>query len=394
MWPKVTIKKGRGEPFFFGHPWVFAGAVARAEHGASDGEVVMVTDWQGRFIGYGLYNSRSNIRVRMISWRESEPPGTQLIEARLEEALRLRREILNENETNALRLVNSEGDFLPGLIVDRYGEFLVVQFLSLGMLQFEEVILEFFEARLSPRGLFGRFEAVRESEGIERKDGSLRGEIPPEEIAIKENNLRFHVDVVRGQKTGFYLDQRANRLSVSRYLTGRSVLDCFSYTGAFSIYASAKGGASEVLGIESSAGAIHLATRNAQANALENVSFLKADAREELESLRRKGRKFGAVILDPPNLAPTRLSLGKALVLYRKLNGGAMSVLEKDGLLVSCTCSGHLGAEMLLRTINEAACAEGRKVKVLEKRGAGPDHPVASTCPEGEYLKCLICVVD
>jgi len=390
----VHLKRGRAKPFFFGHPWVFSGSVAEVEGNPRDGDLVDLLDHKGQFIARGFYNSRSQIRVRLLCWNPEEAIDESLFRGRLAAAFDLRHALLAlPAHTEAYRLVNSEGDGLPGLVVDRYGQWLVAQFLSLGMARWKEAIASTLSDLSGGLNVLERSDSdVHALEGIEPRVGPLVGDPPPPTLEVKVHGVRFIVDLWGGQKTGLFLDHRENYLAVQPYCTGRRVLDCFAYSGGFGLFA-ARGGAESVVAVETSQAAQELARRNAQANRLGNITWREGNVFGELRALRAEGERFGLVVLDPPKFARSAADLPKALRGYRDINLVAMQCLEEGGVLVSCSCSQHLDEATLEAMLNDAAGDVGREVQVLERRSQGRDHPVAASCPEGRYLKCFICRV-
>lgn len=393
--PAVFVKERRARPFFYGHPWVFSGAIERVEGKPRNGDTVDVFDAQGGFIARGFYNSRSQIRVRLLTWDQTQEIDAAFFLERIRRAEELRSSLPCLRDTTALRLVFGESDELSGLVVDRYDEFLVVQYLSRGMDRHRQEITNALVAVTSPKGIYERSDVrVRQKEGVTEVTAHRWGEAPPDEILITENGLRFAVDIKGGQKTGFYLDQRENRATVARYARGRRVLDCFTYSGAFAITVRALGHSGTVRAIDSSAGALALAARNAALNHLNGIEWVQDDAFAALRRHVSQGERFGMVILDPPKFAYSRSEVPSALRGLKDISLHGLRLLEPGGILVSCSCSQHISAEALMDAINEAAVDARRTVRILEQRGQAPDHPVISSCPQTAYLKCLICYVE
>ena len=392
----LILKKGREKSLLNRHPWVFSGAVAHKQGAVRRGEVVEVMDAAGNFLGRGYYNDRSQIVVRILTFQEEEEIDEAFFARRLEAALRLRRTLLNNEGTTAYRLVFAESDRLPGLVVDRYADFLVVQFLTLGIEQWRETILDWLEWRLQPRGIYERSEAeAREVyEGLSRRVGRVRGEEPPELVEIKEHGYRFWVDVRQGQKTGFYLDQRDNRAQVAKYCPGQEVLNAFSYTGGFGLYAHGVG-ARRVVHVDSSQAVLDLARRNLESNGFpaETDEYLAENVFEVLRRFREQGRHFDVIILDPPKFAATRSQLEKATRGYKDLNMNALHLLRPGGILATFSCSGAVNADLFQKIVFGASVDAGREVHILERCAQPGDHPVLLSFPEGEYLKGLICRV-
>ena len=302
--PKVILKAKRAQPFFGRHPWVYAGAIDRVDGEPADGDEVDLVSHGDNFVARGLFNSQSKIHVRLYSWDEGVALDAAFFRDRLARAIRLRHDILNLNQPEAgYRVVFSEADILSGMVVDRYGDWLAVQFTALGLAKRREIIAEVLRELLNPRGIYLRTEkGIGKLEGVELHDGPLWGEPPPADLTIVENGLRVLVNLAEGQKTGYYLDQRDNRAAVARLCAGKRVLDAFCYSGGFGLYA-AKAGASEVLGIDASEPALELARRNTAANELTNISFECADVFRHLADLVAVRRQFDVVVLDPPKFA-------------------------------------------------------------------------------------------
>jgi 23S rRNA (cytosine1962-C5)-methyltransferase len=391
---RVVLQPRRALPFFSRHPWVYPGAISHVEGEPADGQEVELVTHAGEFIARGLYNSRSKIRVRLYAWSHETALDEAFFRARIDAAVRLRERVLGQLGPSATcRLVFSEADGLSGLTVDRYDQWLVVQLTSLGLGQRRELLAQLLRERVSPRGILLRTErGIGKLEGLEITDGPLWGEMPAGPIGIVEEGLRFVVDLAEGQKTGFYLDQRANRQAVARYAAGRRMLDAFCYTGGFGLHA-ARAGASAVLGVDVSEPALALGRINAESNGFTNVSFLRADVFDQLDHLVNAGERFGLVVLDPPRFARARNAIEEALRGYRRLQSQALKLLEPDGILVICCCSGLIEMTMLEQLLAQLAVEQRREIQILERRGQAADHPVSVTCPESNYLKCVICRV-
>lgn len=389
--PRVVLQPRRARPFYGQHPWVFAGAIAAVSGNPADGAVVELVSHTGNFVARGLYNSKSKIRVRLYSWSQDETLDTDFFRAKLKAALHLRGPILGlDGPGRACRLVFSEGDGLSGLTVDRYDRWLVVQFTSLAMAERREMFADLLMELVQPEGIYLRTErGIGKLEGLELSDGILRGSLPSEPVTIDENGVRFRVNIAEGQKTGFYLDQRDNRQAVARFASGRRMLDAFCYTGGFGLHA-ARAGATEVIGVDVSEPALELARSNAELNGLANISFVREAVFSFLDSLVEKDEKFGLVVLDPPKFARARHAVEEALRGYRQLQTQAIRLLEPDGILVTCCCSGLITRQMLEQLLAQLAAETRRAVQLLDVRGQAPDHPVAATCMESNYLKCLI----
>jgi 23S rRNA (cytosine1962-C5)-methyltransferase len=390
---RVLLQPKRARPFYGRHPWVFAGAVASVEGEPADGDEVDLVSHVGHFIARGLYNGQSKIRVRLYSWEEGRPLDRDFFRERLAAAVRLRDLLGLSAPGGACRLVFSEGDGLSGLTVDRYDRWLVVQFTALGLAQRRDLLAELLGELVPSAGIFLRTErGVGKLEGLALQDGPLRGETPAGPVTIEEHGLKFLVNLAEGQKTGFYLDQRDNRLEVAKLARGRRVLDAFCYSGGFGLHA-ARHGAAEVVGIDGSEAALELGRANARLNELPNVTFHKADVFADLDERAKRGEHFGLVVLDPPKFARRKGAVEEALRGYRRLHALALKLLEPDGVLASCCCSGHITLDMLEGLMAQVSAEARREVQLLQRRGPSPDHPVSVACPESHYLKCLIAQV-
>jgi 23S rRNA (cytosine1962-C5)-methyltransferase len=377
----VKVNRKAADRAASGHPWIFASDVVdRGE--AEPGDAVRVVDPRGRLLGIAHYSSTSQITLRLLLSDKPEPIDKQFFLRRLSAAILHREHIVERS--NACRLIYSEGDLLPGLIVDRYGPYLVMQTLNQGMERSRDLIVQCLGELLSPSGILARNDAsVRKLEGLPQETTVLAGEIP-ERALIEMNGLKLEADLRHGQKTGVYLDQRENYTAVSRYARGR-VLDCFTSTGGFALHAARR--AESVEAVDSSAPALATAEANARANDIANVQFRQADVFEFLAGIERR---YAMVILDPPAFAKSRKSLDDAARGYKEINLRALRLLEAGGVLVTCSCSHHLSEAALLEIVAEAALDVGKTLRVLERRTQAADHPILLTVPETHYLKCLI----
>ncbi len=387
----MVLAPGRDERVRAGHLWIYRTEIARIDGTPEDGDAVAVATATGRFLGTGLLNTRSQIAVRLLT-QDDRDLDPAFFRARLDSALSLRLRITAG--TTACRLVFSEGDFLPGLIVDRYGDVLVMQTLTLGMDRRKEMLARLLCDLVHPRGIYARNDpSVRLHEGLPREKRWLVGD-GPAEVEIEEDGLRFMVDVEQGQKTGFFLDQRENRRRVADLARDGAVLDCFAYTGAWGIHA-AHGGARDVTGIEISDDAVALAARNAARNGVAGrCRFVRENAFDALRRLVRDGARFDLVILDPPAFVPTRRALAGGLAGYKEINLRALKLLRPRGWLVTCSCSYHVDEVRLRETVLEAARDAGRTLRLVESRFQAGDHPVHPAMPETRYLTCLILDVE
>jgi 23S rRNA (cytosine1962-C5)-methyltransferase len=372
---RIVLKPGREGPVRAGHPWIFSGAIAHGLDGVQPGEPVRVCAASGAFVAAGYANPRTSIAVRVLSLVD-EPIDATLVHRRLDEALALRREVLPP-ELTAYRVVNGEGDRLPGIVVDRYGDFLVCQLLTAGAARLAPALVDGLHARLAPRGIF------------ERSEGGVRaGEPPPPAVEIAEGDCRFLVDIARGQKTGFFLDQRETRARVRALAAGRRVLNAFAYSGAVAV-AAGRGGAAAVVSVDTSRPALALAEAAWAANGLPAgaARFVAADV---FEHLRTERDTYDLVVLDPPPFVRRRRDLAAGLRGYRDVNRQAWRRLAPGGWLLTASCSQHLGREAFRDVVAAAAADAGRVATLVAEWGQPPDHPTALAHPEGAYLKVLL----
>jgi 23S rRNA (cytosine1962-C5)-methyltransferase len=388
----AILKPRRARPFFGRHPWVLDSAIDRVDGEPADGDVIDLLTHDGKFVARGLWNSQSRLRVRLYAFDAAVPLDDALWRSRLAAAVALRKSLGLDDPAGGCRLVNSEGDDLSGLIVDRYGEYLAVQVTALAMARRLDAIADAIESLVAPRGILlrGAERGLAKLEGLHLPDRVLRGTEPAGPVFVMEHGLRFGVDLAEGQKTGFYLDQRDNRQAAATYARGRRVLDMFSYSGGFALACAVAGRAASVLAVDTSAKATALVEANAALNGVANVAAETADAFEKLDALAAAGETFGMVVLDPPKFARSRASLDDALRAYHRINRVACDLLEPGGILVTCSCSGSVSREDFLQMLAGVAQRAGRTLQLLEVRGAAADHPVSASCLEGEYLKCVI----
>ena len=374
-----------------GHLWVYRTDIARVDGGPQDGDAVGVVSSSGRHLGTGLLNTRSVITVRLLT-PEDRDLDEAFFRTRLERALALRARIAADSA--ACRLVYSEGDFLPGLIVDRYADVLVMQTLTLGMDKRKAMLARLLAELAGPRGIYARNDpAVRRLEGLPEERGWLAGG-GATQVEVEEGGCRFLVDIEHGQKTGFFLDQRENRVRAAELAPGGRVLDCFAYTGAWAIHAAVRG-AHAVTGMEISGTALALAEENAARNTVsDRCQWLRENAFDGLRRLARTDARFDVVVLDPPAFVKTRETLSSGLAGYKEINLRALKLLGPNGWLVTCSCSYHVDAAHLQAVVNEAALDARRRVRVVEARSQARDHPVHPAMPETRYLKCLILAVE
>ncbi|HEV2350272.1 MAG TPA: class I SAM-dependent rRNA methyltransferase [Terriglobia bacterium] len=381
--PAVTIGQHGIERILSGHPWIYRTDLA-ATPTAGPGAVVRVVDRKKRFWGQALYSSKSQIALRMLT-RESRAFDRSFLADRIAAAQTFRKQVAEG--AMAYRLVSGEGDQLPSLIIDRYGDSLVLQTLSQGMEILKPAIVEILQEQFSPRSILERNDVpVRELEGLPELKGILAGEMTTE-VELEENGVRFRFDLLDGQKTGGFLDQRENRIAARPYACGRC-LDCFTYTGGFAL--ALAGRCETVLAVDSSVEAIKQARANQELNAMTNVEFKEANCFDFLKASDQAGERFDTVVLDPPPFARHKSNLDSALRGYKELNLRALKMLNPGGYLITCSCSFHVGEADLLDAIAAAALDAHRIVSVVERRTQSRDHPILLTVPETHYLKCLI----
>jgi 23S rRNA (cytosine1962-C5)-methyltransferase len=396
--PLVTLKPGHVRPVWSGHPWIFAQAIARIEGGAVAGDEVTVVDPSGNVLGRGLYTPRSAIPVRMFT-RDDAPIDGALFRRRIERAIAHRRDLglpggPPGHETDAYRLVHAEGDALPSLTVDVFGDVIAVQLNTIGVKLREGIVFDALGAALSPRAILDRTPlSAGKLEGFEPGSGVVRGDATVSELRFVERGLRYRVPLSLGQKTGFYLDQRALRARVEQLARGRRVLDAFSFVGTFAM-AAARGGAAEVLAVDESAVALEVGAELAKENGLEGrIAFAREDARKALQQASQRGG-YDLVICDPPKLAPSRASRDGALGAYKSLAAAACRATKPGGILVFCSCSSAVGLDDLTRALALGARESRLEATVFDRHFQGGDHPVPASFPEGLYLKSVIARVE
>jgi 23S rRNA (cytosine1962-C5)-methyltransferase len=396
----IILKSGRERPVKQHHPWIFSGAIDynRSKLGEiPDGGIVDVRDDGGGFQARGYYNPRSQIRVRIQTWDQNDAIGPAWWRVTMAQAI-ARRELLRQSkETTAYRLINAENDGLPGLIVDRYGDYLVMQALTLGVDVRKDVIVQALADLAEPKGIFERSDAsVRELEGLDNAVGVLWGEEPPNPLTVKENGMTFLVDLHEGHKTGFYLDQRDARHWVRHHpaVAGQAVLNCFSYTGSFGV-AAALNGASRLVNVDTSQPALDLAAQNMAANSVNDIDteYITADVFDFLRDLRDEGERFDLIILDPPKFATSKSQVERATRGYKDINLTAFQLLEPGGLLLTYSCSSHVDADLFQKVVFGASIDAGVHAQIVDWFAQPADHPVLLTFPEGRYLSGLACEV-
>jgi 23S rRNA (cytosine1962-C5)-methyltransferase len=384
---RLVLRRNQDRRVRGGHPWIFSNEVARFDGAPAPGDLVEVTDERGAFLGRAYFNPQSLIAARLLT-RGRDEVDTALFVKRMERALRLREAALPGER--AVRVVYGESDQLPGLVVDRYGDHLAVQVLTLGMEVRQEMVREALERVFAPRGVVRVADSpLRTLEGLPLERAVWWGEVP-ERVEVELEGFRVEADLLHGQKTGLFLDQRLNRRVAEARAAGRRVLDLFCYQGEWALHA-ARGGAESVLAVDSSAAALAAAARNLERNGpAGRVTLRQGDVFDVLKELTRKGERFGLAVLDPPALVKSRKSLAAGARAYRELNRAAMGLLEEEGVLVSCSCSHHLDDALFRQVLLEAARAAHRPFRVVEWRGESPDHPQLLAVPETHYLKCAV----
>lgn len=391
----VILKPGKEKPILQKHPWVFSGAIARVEGNPADGDTVLVADSRGQPLACGGYNSRSQIRARIWTWNLDEVVDAAFFAERLRKSWERRETLRAANHTTAYRLVNAESDLLPGLVVDRYGEFLVVQILTLAAERWRDEIVSALAELCHPAGIYERSDVdVRRKEGLNLAAGVVWGKEPPDTVEILEHARKFLVDIKRGQKTGFYLDQRENRRRIAQYAADRDMLNCFCYTGGFSVYAGAAG-ALRIVNVDTSRDALALAKRNMALNglAVADDEYVEGDVFQVLRAYRDQGRTFDLVVLDPPKFATSQSQVQAATRGYKDINLLAMQILRPGGILATFSCSGLVSPDLFQKVVFGASVDAGREVQILEKLTQASDHPILLSFPESEYLKGFICRV-
>jgi len=387
----LVLKPGREKSVLGRHPWLYSGAVGQVVGDPGMGESVLIRDAQGTALGWAGYSPTSSIRARMWNLNPNEFVNEGFFRKRIQESI-LRREAYGlQNSTNALRLIHAESDGLPGLVVDRYNDVLVVQILSAGAEHWRETIIGCLSDVPGVNTIVERSDVdVRTLEGLEPRSGVLYG-TAPKTVEIFENGLKFQVNVLTGQKTGFYIDQRRNRQMVGELAKNREVLNCFCYTGGFSLYALANG-AAHVISVDSSSEALESGKTNLEINGLPALKsdWLEGDVFKVLRRLREEDLKFDMVILDPPKFAPTAAQAERAARGYKDINLIAFKLLRPGGILATFSCSGGVSAELFQKIVAGAAADAGMDARIIQTLTQGPDHPVALGFPEGAYLKGLI----
>jgi len=391
----VILKKGKEKAVLHRHPWVFSGAIERVKGKPENGEIVRLTDAKGGFMAYGFYNDQSRVALRLLEWDETVEVNEAWFREKVAVAVASRSGLLADGSTNTCRLIFSESDYLPGLIVDKYADHLAVQVLTSGIEKMMPVIIDELQRLLNPKSIFDKSDASsRSHEGMETQNTVLAGNHPPDRVEVKENGIIYNINIAEGQKSGFYCDQRDNRRILASHAKGKKVLDCFCYTGGFTLN-SLQSGASSVTTVDSSVLAIDTLKENVALNKFDatKVTSIPSDVNKQLRKFREEGEFFDIVILDPPKYAPSRSSLDKASRAYKDLNRLGMLLLNKGGLLATFSCSGAMDLETFKQVLAWAALDAGKQVQFIHQFCQPEDHPVRASFPEGEYLKGLLCRV-
>jgi len=391
----ITLRPGKERPVLQHHPWVFSGAIDRVQGRPERGAVVEVYAASGEWLARGCWSAGSQIRARLFTWNPDEPVDGALLRRRIERAVEGRRRLHLLADDGACRLVYAESDGLPGLVVDHYAGFLVVQLLTQAMAARAADVVQALITVLAPRGVYERSDAdIRDKEGLPPASGGLWGEAPPARLKVRlPGNVWQEVDLRGGQKTGAYLDQAFNRLRVAAYCTGADVLDCFCYTGGFTL-AAGHAGAGVITAVDSSEPALEMLRAGLAANNVTTpVEIVSADVFRLLRRYREEGRRFDSIILDPPKFAHAQSQVERATRGYKDINLLAMQLLRPGGILATFSCSGLVPAELFQKVIFGAALDARREAQVIERLAQSPDHPVLLTFPESDYLKGLICRV-
>ena len=388
----VILKKGQGRTLKAGGLWVFDNEIAKIDGKFENGDIVAVLDFDGYFMGYGFINTKSKITVRLLTRKKDDVVDEKFIEKRVRDAWNYRKDTI---DTSSCRIIFGEADFLPGIVVDKFSDVLVVESLALGIDKLKPMILDCLkkvlaEDHITVRGVYERSDAkVRQNEGMERYKGFIGREFDTK-VEIVENGVHYYVDVRDGQKTGFFLDQKNNRKSVQRIVKDKTVLDCFTHTGSFALNAG-YAGAKEVLGVDASDLAVEQARENAQLNNLQDrVKFMTADVFDLLPKLEEEGKKYDVVILDPPAFTKSRSSIKNAVKGYREINLRGLKLVKDRGYLVTCSCSHFMDPELFAKTIKEAAHGAHKRLRQVEFRTQAPDHPILWAADESYYLKFYI----
>lgn len=393
--PQLFVRSEKANVLAGHHPWIWDQTIVEPALPPPPGSVVDLVLSDGRWVGRGIYNPASRIRVRVYQWTEAAPLDEVWFAQQLSAACEMRDAWqATHGPLDAVRLVNSEGDGLSGLVIERFGNFAVVQVTAAGMQRWLPAIAQWLNERYALEGVWLRIdEKMAKAEGMVAEERVLLGCAPVGPIVIEEFEVKLSLDLTAGQKTGYYLDQRTNRLAAARWMHGR-MLDVCTYIGGFALAARRHGRTDAIVAIDASARALAEAAQNARLNGFESIEFVQADCFEELERLVAAGERFDSIVLDPPRLAGSREHKAAALRAYHRLNLMAVRLLNPNGILVTCSCSGRVTRDEFLGTLTACARRAGRSMQILEQRGADFDHPWNVACPESEYLKCVIARVQ
>ncbi|ASC78010.1 23S rRNA (cytosine(1962)-C(5))-methyltransferase RlmI [Serratia sp. PGPR-27] len=395
MTVRLFLAKGREKSLLRRHPWVFSGAVQRVEGKALSGETIDILDSQGKWLGRGAYSPESQIRARVWTFQQDEEINIDFFIRRLQQAQSWRDWVAQRDGLDGYRLIAGESDGLPGITIDRFQNFLVLQLLSAGAEYQRPALLSALQHCYPECSIYDRSDvAVRKKEGLPLAQGPVLGDLPPELLPITEHGMKLLVDIQQGHKTGFYLDQRDSRLAARNYSAGRRVLNCFSYTGAFAVSA-LMGGCAQVISVDTSQAALDIAKQNVELNKLDlnKAEFVRDDVFQLLRNYRAQGEKFDLIIMDPPKFVENKNQLASACRGYKDINMLALQLLNPGGILLSFSCSGLMPTDLFQKILADAAVDAGRDVQFIEQFRQAADHPVIATYPEGLYLKGFACRV-
>ncbi len=395
MTVRLFLAKGREKSLLRRHPWVFSGAVQRIEGKALSGETIDILDSQGKWLARGAYSPESQIRARVWTFQQDEEINIDFFIRRLQQAQGWRDWVAQRDGLDGYRLIAGESDGLPGITIDRFQNFLVLQLLSAGAEYQRPALLSALQHCYPECSIYDRSDvAVRKKEGLPLAQGPVLGDLPPELLPITEHGMKLLVDIQQGHKTGFYLDQRDSRLAARNYSAGRRVLNCFSYTGAFAVSA-LMGGCEQVISVDTSQAALDIAKQNVELNKLDlsKAEFVRDDVFQLLRNYRTQGEKFDLIIMDPPKFVENKNQLASACRGYKDINMLALQLLNPGGILLSFSCSGLMPTDLFQKILADAAVDAGRDVQFIEQFRQAADHPVIATYPEGLYLKGFACRV-
>lgn len=388
---KIILNRGKDKAAWQLHPWVFSGAISSVMGKPQNGDIVSVYNIEDEFIAYGMYNGNSRVAVRLLEWDPRNEINEQWWRNRVGKAVQNRMPLLTE-QNNTVRLIFAEADFLPGLIADKYADFISIQVHSAGIEKVKDILIDQLVQLLNPKGIYERSDLKsREYEGLPDTNGKLFGEMPPEFVDVVENGIHYQVNIAEGQKSGFYCDQRENRAITAKYVKDKSVLDCFCYSGGFTLNAFREG-ASSVTSVDSSGLAIETLINNVKNNGFDSSKHIavQSDVNKYLRELGEKGERFDVIVLDPPKYAPSRAALEKASRAYKDLNRRGLMLLNSGGLLATFSCSGAMDIDTFKQVLAWAALDAGKEIQFIYQFCQPEDHPVRASFPEGEYLKGLL----